>query len=151
MKISEKILRAELAKRFQQNEGWGFPTWKAFEVAVGLPPKRNTPLVRWTNRRPHGPGNSFWCYPEAFPSLPSFVSGCQDLSNPWRFDRWAATKGSLSVVECRVRKAIFLWPCSAQVGPQWVNKAISHEFGLNLYCDIDPNNYCSAEQFNSCL
>ena len=42
-------------KRLDANPQWGFKNIAELNRTIGLPASANTPLVRWSNRLPHGP------------------------------------------------------------------------------------------------
>ena len=69
-------------KRLDANPQWGFKSIAELNRTIGLPASANTPLVRWSNRLPHGPGNSVWCFPALFPALPTEVAARRPDGDP---------------------------------------------------------------------
>lgn len=154
--VSVKInhVEAVVAQMLEQNPQWNFHSLHELERSIGLPRSPHCPLVRWTSRKPHGPQNSVWCFPELFPALPEMVAYSRGSGpgTPIPFKTWAAELGLISDVEIRFRKALFYWPHSEREDLGWVNRAISNEFSISLLCDIDPfQPYASLAEFQSCL
>lgn len=145
---------AVLSHRLEMNPQWGFKSLPELERSVGLPKNPQAPLVRWTNRLPHGPQNSVWCFPALFPTLPRFVAkNINGEAGPhWPFEEWARTVGMIADVERRYRKAVFYWNHADRDSYTWVDQVLFAEFGKALFCDVDPQRpYASSEEFQSCL
>lgn len=147
-------IEAVVSQRIDLNPQWEFKNLYELERAIGLPKSAQCPLVRWTNRLPHGPQNSVWTFPALFPSLPTLVAA-DKAGRPghrWPFDEWARTVGMVANVERRFRQAVFYWSHADRDDPSWVNRAMSLEFGSPMLCDVDPYRpYASTEEFDSCL
>lgn len=151
--IQVNHVQAVIAQRLEANPQWGFKTLAHLERYIGLPRNAQCPLVRWTNRLPHGPENSFWCFPALFPALPTLVAKNigGEAGPEWPFDEWARTVGMVADVERRYRKAIFYWSHADRDDPSWISRAIYEEFGKSLFCDVSPlAPYASNEEFESC-
>lgn len=147
-------LESVTQQRLDANPQWGFRSIFELERTIGLPGSANTPLVRWSNRLPHGPDNSVWCFPALFPALPTEVAARRpDGPGPvWPFNEWAKRLGLISEAEQRYRRAIYYWSHSDRQDPTWVNRALSQEFGYPMVCNVDPIRvYASPEEFEACL
>ena len=144
-------IEAVVQQRLEANPAWGFKSVAAIERAIGLPRLANCPLVRWTNRLPHGPGNSFWAFPALFPALPTHVQTSLE-QEPILFNDWARQVGTIASVEVRFRKAVFNWSHTRRQSLTWIHEAVSMEFCETLWVNIDPKKpYATTEEFNSCL
>lgn len=148
-------IEAVVVQLLAQNPQWNFKDMYELKRYVGLPRSPHCPLVRWTSRKPFGPQNAVWCFPELFPALPSYVAVDRGgrPGSPVPFKDWAAEEvGLVADAEAKFRKAVFYWPHSDREDPGWVNRAFSQGFSKALVCDVDPfNSYASPEEFQSCL
>jgi len=119
-------IESVVAQRLDLNPNWGFSSLYQLERAIGLPKNAECPLVRWTNRLPHGPLNSVWAFPGLFPALPTLVAANKggQVGMQWPFEEWARTVGMVAEVERRYRKAVYYWSHSDRSDPNWIDRAL---------------------------